>query len=166
MLLEYIQHIINKGEGINVEFKSATSAIPKNLFETVCAFLNRIGGNILLGVEDDGSISGIDEIHLDRMKKELTNALNNPQLINPPIYIIPEEIKVKKKTILHLSIFESSQVHNTRGLIFDRNNDGDYNISNNTNLVANLFIRKQISLTENKIYPFATINELRPEIIQ
>jgi len=166
MPLAYIQHIINKGEGINVEFKSAKSAIPKNLFETVCAFLNRIGGNILLGVEDDGSISGIDEIHLDRMKKELTNALNNPQLINPPIYIIPEEIKVKKKTILHLSIFESSQVHNTRGLIFDRNNDGDYNITTNTNLVANLFIRKQSSFTENKIYPFATINELRPEIIQ
>jgi hypothetical protein len=51
-------------------------------------------------------------------------------------------------------------------LIFDRNNEGDYNITNNTNLVANLFIRKQSSFTENKIYPFATINELRPEIIQ
>jgi ATP-dependent DNA helicase RecG len=57
-------------------------------------------------------------------------------------------------------------VHNTRGLIFDRNHEGDYNITTNTNLVANLFIRKQSSFTENKIYPFATINELRPEIIQ
>lgn len=60
MNAEFGYSLIKQGEGISVEFKSAQSAIPKNLFETVCAFLNRVGGNILLGVEDDGSIIGID----------------------------------------------------------------------------------------------------------
>ena len=162
----YIYKLIEKGEGLTLEFKTATAELPKNLIETVCAFLNRNGGNILLGVADNGSIVGIAENKIQKMKKELTNALNNPQLLSPPIYIQPEEIKIEGKRILHLSIFESSQVHSTRGLVFDRNNEGDYNITNHTNSVANLFIRKQTNFTENKIYPFATYQELRPEMIQ
>lgn len=166
MNARFIKNLIEQGEGLTIEFKSAQSSIPKNLFETVCAFLNRNGGNILLGVADNGNIEGFDLKYIHKLKKEITNALNNPQLINPPIYIQPNEIKIENKTILHLSIFESSQVHNTRGLIFDRNNEGDYNITLNTNLVGNLFIRKQSTFTENKIYPYATLNHLRPEIIQ
>ncbi len=161
-----ILHLINKGEGLTIEFKTAQYEIPKSVFETVCAFLNRIGGTVLLGVTDNGEIKGIEQKYVQKIKKELTNALNNPQIINPPIYIQPLEVEIDNKNVLLLHVYESSQVHNTRGLIFDRNNDGDYNITFNTNLVANLFIRKQSTFTENKIYPYATINELRPEIIQ
>lgn len=39
-------NIINEGEGITTEFKEASNRLPRNLFETVCAFLNRNGGNI------------------------------------------------------------------------------------------------------------------------
>ena len=45
-----ILKIIDQGEGITVEFKSATKGLPENLFETVCAFLNRNGGTVLLGI--------------------------------------------------------------------------------------------------------------------
>ena len=52
--------IINSGESVTVEFKKATNKLPHNLFETICAFLNRNGGNIFLGVDDNGSIIGVD----------------------------------------------------------------------------------------------------------
>lgn len=45
-----IQHIINKGEGLTVEFKTAKNQLPQNLFETVCAFLN--AALLLFGKED------------------------------------------------------------------------------------------------------------------
>jgi len=35
--------------------------ISKSLYESICAFLNRNGGDILLGVEDDGTITGVNE---------------------------------------------------------------------------------------------------------
>jgi len=161
-----IQKILEQGEGLTIEFKTAASEIPKSIAETVCAFLNRYGGTILLGVSDSGEIVGINDKYVTKIKKELANALNNPQLINPPVYIIPDEIAVDGKTLLHLNVHESSQVHSTRGKIFDRNQDGDYNITSNTNLIANLFIRKQSTFTENKIYPYATISELRSDLIQ
>ena len=33
-----IRSLINKGEGLNIEFKRAERAVPKSFFETVCAF--------------------------------------------------------------------------------------------------------------------------------
>ena len=33
-----LKNIINKGEGLTIEFKKAGKELPKNLFETVCAF--------------------------------------------------------------------------------------------------------------------------------
>ena len=160
-----IQQLIHQGEGLTVEFKTAQHELPQSIFETVCAFLNRLGGSLLLGVKDNGEVVGVENQYVEKIKKELANALNNPQILNPPIYIIPNVIEIEGKTVLFIPVHESSQVHNTRGKIFDRNEDGDYNISSHTNLVASMYIRKQTTFTENKIYPFATINELRTDII-
>lgn len=44
-------------EGIALEFKRAEDRLPANFFDTVCAFLNMDGGLIVLGVEDDGTVS-------------------------------------------------------------------------------------------------------------
>jgi len=65
----------------------------------------------------------------------------------------------------NIYIPESSQVHRCNGRIYDRNEDGDLDITNNTDLVANLFIRKQRTFTENEIYPYATMNDLKTELI-
>ncbi|WP_461834781.1 AlbA family DNA-binding domain-containing protein [Desulfothermus sp.] len=48
------------GECINIEFKESKKALNKDVYQTICAFLNRIGGHILLGVKDNGKIVGID----------------------------------------------------------------------------------------------------------
>ena len=38
-----LQNIISQGEGLKVEFKNANNKLPNNLFESVCAFLNKSG---------------------------------------------------------------------------------------------------------------------------
>ena len=48
------EELIAQGEGISIEFKECKDALPKNVFETLCAFLNRFGGDIFLGLKDDG----------------------------------------------------------------------------------------------------------------
>ncbi len=61
-------------------------------------------------------------------------------------------------------MLESSQVHRCNGKIYDRNEDGNIDITDNTNLVSGLYMRKQGSYTENRIYPFAELSELRKDI--
>jgi ATP-dependent DNA helicase RecG len=55
-----IPKILTQGEGLTVEFKRAKSELPSSLFETVCAFLNRYGGDILIGISDCGEAEGVD----------------------------------------------------------------------------------------------------------
>ncbi len=43
MLEAKIKSLIQQGEGLQVEFKACNSALSKNIYETVCAFLNRSG---------------------------------------------------------------------------------------------------------------------------
>jgi ATP-dependent DNA helicase RecG len=52
-MIERITELITDGESRTVEFKRARNELPGNIHETICAFLNRDGGDLLLGVTDD-----------------------------------------------------------------------------------------------------------------
>jgi ATP-dependent DNA helicase RecG len=127
--------------------------------------LNRKGGNLLLGIKDDGTVEGIEETKMQSIVDQLVSLMNNPQKLSPTIYLAPEIISIDNKKIIYLQIPESSQVHSTSGKIFDRNSDGDFNISGNHSLVEELYMRKSNSFSETNIYKFLTLSDLRPELI-
>ena len=163
--VERILSLIRKGEGLTIEFKESGRALSKSVYQTVCAFLNRNGGNILLGVADDGRITGIDQGNISRIKREFASTLNNREKISPPPYLALNEIDMGGVTILQVFVPESSQVHRCAGRIFDRSEDGDIDITGNTRSVAELYIRKQNSYSENRIYPHAELADLREDLI-
>ena len=162
---EELINIIEEGEGVTTEFKEAINKLPKNLFETVCAFLNRNGGNIFLGISDEGKIIGVEEGSIINIKKDFANLCNNPQKIEPTIYLNIKEYELNGKIILHIYVNESSSVHRTNGKVFDRNEDGDYEVKQ-PERIANMYIRKQEFYTENKIFPYAEMTDLRKDLIQ
>lgn len=157
--------IIEEGEGIITEFKESSKKLPNNLFETICSMLNRNGGHIFLGIKDNKEIIGIDKSIINDIKKEFTSLCNNPEKIFPTVYLDIKEYIYKKKHILYIYVHESSDVHKTKNKFYDRNQDGDYDITNNTTLISNLYIRKRSTYAENKIYPYATMSDLREDII-
>ena len=55
-----LQTLIEQGENQSLEFKSA-QVHANSLAKEMVAFANTSGGIILLGVEDDGSISGLPD---------------------------------------------------------------------------------------------------------
>ena len=132
-----LMEMIRKGEGISTEFKTCRKQISRDVYESVCAFLNRYGGTILLGVTDSGDIPGIEQDAVAQIKKDFVTAINNPQKIYPPAYLSVDELKIKGKPVLRVYVPESSQVHRCNGRIYDRNEDGDLDITDNTVQVAN-----------------------------
>lgn len=75
-----IKELISRGENETLEFKEAGhDSLPSSLFDTICAFLNTEGGIILLGVNDDGEISGVNPDFVTKLKTDLANLANNPQ---------------------------------------------------------------------------------------
>lgn len=162
---ESLLNIIKEGESYTTELKEATTNLPKSLFESICGMLNRNGGHIFLGVTDNREIIGVDKNSIEKMKKDFSNLCNNTQKISPTIYVKMNEYEYNGKTILHIYIPQSSTVHRTSGKIFDRNQDGDYEITNES-LIESIYLRKQTDYSENRIYPFATMSDLRIDVIE
>ena len=164
-MIEQVQQILKEGEGITVEFKTSRYELNKNTFESICAFLNRKGGHLLLGVTDSGTVEGIEEKKVQLLVDRLISLMNNPQKLSPTVYLIPEIVDLDGKKIIYLHIPESSQVHSTAGKIFDRNSDGDFNVTGNHSLVEHLYLRKANNFTESGIYKFLSLEDFRPDLI-
>jgi len=78
-----ILDLITSGEGLTVEFKESKNKLNKDVFETVCFFLNRQGGDLFLGVNDNGDIVGVHIDQVIQLKREFTTAINNPTKLSP-----------------------------------------------------------------------------------
>lgn len=160
-----LKNIIENGECLTTEFKEAKKKLPENLFESVCAMLNRNGGHIFLGVKNDGHVIGVYKEYIKEMRKDFASLCNNPEKLFPTAHLEIKEYICDEKHILYIYVYESSDVHKTANKIFDRNEDGDYDITLNTTLIANMYIRKSSTYIENKIYPFVTMDDLRIDLI-
>jgi len=161
-----LHELIRQGEGITTEFKACNGGLSRDVYETVCAFLNRFGGTLLLGVDDSGKITGIDSAAIDQLRKDFVTAINNPQKLTPPTYLAIDDAELDGKLLLHIYVPESSQVHRCNGRIYDRNEDGDLDITNHTVQVAQLYQRKQATYSENKVYPHIHPGDLRADLIE
>ncbi|HLF15313.1 MAG TPA: ATP-binding protein [Bacteroidota bacterium] len=54
-----VNSLIDEGEGFTIEFKRRISS-PEKIARTLISFANTRGGTILFGVDDDGSIVGVE----------------------------------------------------------------------------------------------------------
>lgn len=85
-----LQNTLAVGETVAVEFKRCSDGIRSDTYETVCSFLNRYGGDIYLGVEDDGTVCGIPFNAASDIIKNFIKMISNPDILSPTIYLSPE----------------------------------------------------------------------------
>ncbi len=154
MTIEELKKLIDTGEKIDIELKKSQDELNKDLYETVCSFNNRDGGHIFLGIVDKTKeICGVNPKKIDKMKKDFTTAINNPNKINPPMYLAPEDYEIDGKKIIYIRVPEGTQVRRLNGRIFDRTYEGDIDITDNAELVYKMYGRKQNTYFVNKVYP-------------
>ena len=152
-------------ESLLLEFKEAAETLPKNFFETVCAFLNLDGGLIVLGVANDGTVVGIGRDVVDRMKTEIASLSNNPNKLDPPYLLFPHAEEIGGRWVIKVQVPASSQVHRTDGNVYLRSEDGDYRISD-LNRIAGLVNRKLSFFTEQRVLPHLDMSDLRPDLFE
>lgn len=165
MSIEDITKLLSVGENNRVEFKEAYTKVPKSFFDSVSSFLNREGGTIILGVNDQGFVTGIAPNQINQMKKEILSTLNNSHVINPPVNLPVHEIEIENKELLYIQVPVSSQVHTYKGIIYDREYDSDFKITD-ADRISEIYFRKRKEFTENLIYPALTIDDLDPRLFE
>lgn len=76
---------IMKTGRLTVEFKRCGNGIESDTYESVCSFLNRFGGDILMGVLDNGTVVGVPEKAAPDMVKNFITVISNPMLFFPTV---------------------------------------------------------------------------------
>jgi ATP-dependent DNA helicase RecG len=165
MTLEQLHKLLTEGEGLTVEYKKCENALNNSVFEVVCSFSNRYGGYILLGVDHDGVVVGVNRNAAESMKKNFVNMLNNPEKMSSTLFLGLEEIEMEGKLVLYIYVSMSSQVEMCSGKIFDRTEDADVDVTKSTDLAANLYRRKSSLYTEREVFPYVTERELRLDLM-
>lgn len=185
-LPENLLALIRAGEDTQIEYKESETKLPKSLYDTVSSFSNRMGGDIFLGVHDCGVILGCKEDQVANMIAAFTTAINNPDKINPALYLNPvhyvftsdgsfigttkkgEKIQEQPGTyhIIHIHVPIAPNVIRNAGRIYDRNGDSDVDITNFTDLVFQCYARKQSTYYVNKVYPHWKVGDLRHDLIE
>ena len=160
-----LKKIFTIGETVAVEFKRCGNGIEMDTYETVCSFLNRFGGDLFLGVLDDGTVLGIPEKAADDMVRNFIKVISNPALLSPTVYLMPEIIKYDEtRTIIHVYVPPSAEVHSFKKVIYDRVDDADVKVTA-TGAIAQMYIRKQNIFTEKRIFPYAKNEDLRMDLL-
>ena len=95
--------IIGEGEGFTVEFKRRISS-PEKVARTLISFANTKGGTILLGVDDDGSIVGVES---EKSEAELIEIAGR-DFCDPPIHPRIEIVPFSGKDVIVCQTAESS----------------------------------------------------------
>lgn len=165
MTIDEIRHILKSGENVMTEFKRSQTELARKVYESICAMLNRRGGHIVLGVDDDGNILGIEPPCVQQQLDTLAKDLNNPQLFSPTCSIRFEKMEIDGKWVIYGYVPVSPDAHSYKGIYYDRNEDGDFQLRG-TRQIANLFIRKSKQHTEERVLPFVTMDDLDENAFQ
>ncbi|MEH2956216.1 ATP-binding protein [Candidatus Merdisoma sp. JLR.KK006] len=122
----------------------------KEVYESVCSFLNRFGWDIFMGVLDDGTVLGVQENVAPDMIRNFISVISNPAIFSPTICLSPEIIKDEEgNSIIHVHVPPSAEVHSYKKIIYDRIDDADVKVTA-TSQIAAMYIRKQNIFTEKK----------------
>lgn len=97
-------------ESLEIEFKSDLKCYPDHdLIEEIVGMANTVGGVLFLGVEDDGTITGVHKKHRDAIG--VTALIANSTV--PPVAVRAEVINEEDKEVLKIEIPRSRGVIST-----------------------------------------------------
>ena len=90
-----MEFVIPTRETLEIEFKSDRAKLPDNdLVDAVVAFANTIGGTIYLGVENDGTVTGLHKAHQDYTQLAAYIANKTVPPVSVRVELLEEEFPV------------------------------------------------------------------------
>jgi hypothetical protein len=93
--------MIKGGENENVEFKlQYNGTAPHEVLESVVSFANTDGGIIIIGVDDNGNIKGIESDITQSIRGKISDLCDPP----PRVEINIQEIETEEKIIVYIRI--------------------------------------------------------------
>ena len=114
---QQLLQLISQGESLTVEFKSDANCLPdRELVLALVALANTEGGELLLGVEDSGAITGLhaNHVNLTALPAMIANKTN------PSIAVRVERFELEGRLIARITVPKSRQLISTSDGLLQR----------------------------------------------
>ena len=108
---------IDLGEDSTIEFNRE---LPRraDMADEIAAFANARGGVILIGVDDDGTIVGLNRQELDAAEETVVQICRDS--IDPVVHIVTDKLRIDDKNLLKIEVPQSPFVHKSSDDYFIR----------------------------------------------
>ncbi len=152
-------------ESVDSEFKSAKGGLPHTAWETYSAMANTRGGIIWLGVENDGTISGLSDVN--KIKKNFWDSINNRGKVSINLLndFDVQEIVHPMGTIIAIHVPQATRYQrpvfigqNPLAGTYRRNHEGDYHCSEQE--VSRMLADKSEESADSRILDHFTLEDL------
>ena len=105
MTAQELVHQVAQGEGPHLEFKQRVPS-PTRMAKEVAAFANTRGGNLLIGISDDGTVTGLK----DAAEEEYALRHAVEEYSDPPVAVDTQRVRIsRKRDVIVVSVSESSR---------------------------------------------------------
>ena len=161
----------NTGETSDWEFKSARGGLPNSLWESYSAMANTDGGTLILGVENDGRISGLAQP--TKMLTDFWSAINNRGKVNLNLLSNSDVriVEIEGHSVLVIQIPRASRRQrpvfvnqNPLTGTYRRNYEGDYHCSQDE--VGRMLADQSEVPADSMILEGFGLNDLDPASLQ
>nr|CAA6813270.1 MAG: ATP-dependent DNA helicase [uncultured Thiotrichaceae bacterium] len=153
---------IQQGEDSTTQFKlDMTDA--NRLADELVAFSNAEGGVLLIGVEDQGKIAGLDNQQISRLNQLISNTAN--ENVKPPIYPLTEIVSVQDKKIIavHVRKGVARPYQTNKGLFLTKSGSDKRKMSSEE--LRRLFATSQRLFADEETLNGTDIGDINTEIV-
>ena len=121
----YLRGLIERGEGEQIEFKTASRGVHDDTFETICSFVNHRGGDILLGVNDRGRVVGLPRSSVGALLKRIRNRCACRDVFSPTVDVRIEVAELWRRQIVRIHVEPNPLRVSYKGVSYVRLGESD-----------------------------------------
>ncbi len=158
-----VAFLARQGAGAGVEFLREKEFSPESFGPLICAFMNRCGGEIVIGLDENGRPAGLSD---DDIKKwfDAFNYLLASEAFDPPLYLRPVTETLFSSKVIYLAVPRGNEVQRFKGSLYIRRDRQNVLISDDGETAA-LNERRHNLFSESRIYPYVGFFDLRIDLL-
>jgi hypothetical protein len=110
------EYVLDRGESEVIEFKRGLPDSVDKIVQECAAFSNRRGGVLVLGVDDEGAVFGVDDI--DELEERVTEMIR--QNTQPRIFPRVSKQTIDDKDVLFIRVYNDGNIRSIDGRFYIR----------------------------------------------
>ena len=161
---DYIHYLIERGNDEQTQLINTDRKLPDVFYNTLCAFLNTNGGELLMAYSFDKGVIGLTDNELKILENSITTGIGDAHKIHPKPRLVIKPISYDNEKLLYVKIPNSYSVHTIdEQLVFERRGPKNVSIDSLSDQIR-IQERKRFYYPDNKIIKYVDASHFNLDV--